>query len=197
LEGLQRVGTNSARSVRLNLTNVRQRQAVIPFAAVVLSGVIGLVGCGSDTSPASSPSPPGADAPAAPPAPASSPLPPPTALTDVLYRLADPAVPGADKVGVVEYATADDAAALDRFGRALADGGALPLTIEATDLRWSESAPGSVVAAVTVTTANQRAGKFTFPMEFTPVRDGWQLNRKTADLLLELGQAPPPTAPPR
>jgi hypothetical protein len=115
----------------------------------------------------------------------------------VLYRLSDPAVPGADKVGLIEYATADDAAALDRFGRALADGGALPLTIEATDLRWSESEPGNVLANVTVATANPQAGKFTYPMEFTPVRDAWQLNRKTADLLLELGQVAPPPPPPR
>jgi hypothetical protein len=176
---------------------VRQRPTVIPFAAVVLSGLIGLAGCGNDTPPAPTPSPPAAGAPTPPPAPVSSPLPPPNVLTDVLYRLSDPAVPGADKVGLVEYATADDAAALDRFGRALADGGALPLSIEATDLKWSESEPGNVLATVTVTTANQPAGRFTFPMEFAPMRERWQLDRKTADLLLELGQAPPPAAPPR
>ena len=87
----------------------------------------------------------------------------------MLYRLSDPAVPGADKIGLVESATADDAAALDRFGQALADSGSMPLTFEATDLQWSEAEPGNVVATVTVTTANRQAGgDFTFPMEFIP-----------------------------
>ena len=122
-----------------------------------------------------------------PPRPVSSPLPPPEALIDVLNRLSDPAVPGADKIGLVELATADDAAALDKFGKALADNGALPLTFEAVDLKWSETEAGNVVATVNVTTANKPPGKFSFPMEFTPVRDGWQLTRKTADLLLDFG----------
>jgi hypothetical protein len=29
-----------------------------------------------------------------------------------------------------------------------------------------------------------------FPMEFSPQQDSWQLTRKTADLLLQLGQQP-------
>ena len=106
----------------------------------------------------------------------------------MLDRLSDPAVPGADKIGLVELATADDAAALDKFGNALADNGALPLTFEAIDLKWSETEAGNVVATVNVTTANKPPGKFSFPMEFTPVRDGWQLTRKTANLLLEFGE---------
>ena len=105
----------------------------------------------------------------------------------MLARLSDPAVPGADKIGLVELATADDAAALDKFGRALADNGALPLTFDAVDLKWSETEAGNVVATVNVTTANKPPGKFSFPMEFTPVRDRWQLTRKTADLLLDFG----------
>ena len=32
-------------------------------------------------------------------------------------------------------------------------------------------------------------GDFTFPMEFNPLRNTWQLTRQTADLLLQLGQA--------
>ena len=108
----------------------------------------------------------------------------------------DPAVPGADKVGLVELATADDAAALDKFGKALADNGALPLTFEAVDLKWSETEAGNVVATVNVTTANKPPGKFSFPMEFTPVRDGWQLTRKTANLLLEFGDGATATSPP-
>jgi hypothetical protein len=115
----------------------------------------------------------------------------------VLNRLADPAVPGADKIGLVELATADDAAALDRFGRALADNGALPLTFEATDLKWAETEAGNVVATVNVTTANKPPGKFSFPMEFTPYRDSWQLTRKTADLLLDFGAGGTAPTPPR
>ena len=115
----------------------------------------------------------------------------------MLNRLSDPAVPGADKVGLVEGAAADDAAELDKFGRALADSGALPLTFDATALKWSESEAGNVVATVNVITANKPPGKFSFPMEFTPVRDTWQLTRKTAHLLLELDQAQTATTPPR
>lgn len=129
-------------------------------------------------------------------APAPSPLPPPEALIDVLNRLSDPAVPGADKVGLVELATADDAAALDKFGKALADNGALPLTFEAVDLKWSETEPGNVVATVNVTTANDPPGKFSFPMEFAPVHDGWELTRKTANLLLDFGEGATATSPP-
>ena len=133
---------------------------------------------------------------AAPAAPISSPLPAPEVLIDVLARLSDPAVPGADKIDLVELATADDAAALDKFGKALADSGALPLTFAATDLKWSETETGNVVATVDVTTANKPPGKFSFPMEFTPVRDQWELTRKTADLLLDFGTAQTATSPP-
>jgi hypothetical protein len=115
-------------------------------------------------------------------------LPPPTALTDVMARLADPNMPGAQKVGLVEYATADDAAALDRFGRALRDGGFMPLSFEATDLTWSQSHQGNVVANVIIKTANRQAGDFMFPMEFSPTHGSWQLTRQTAEMLLQLGQ---------
>lgn len=129
-------------------------------------------------------------------APVAAPMPPPEALIDVLNRLSDPAVPGADKVSLVELATADDAAALDKFGKALADNGALPLTFEAVDLKWSDSKTGNVVATVNVTTANKPPGKFSFPMEFAPVRDGWELTRKTANLLLDFGEGATATSPP-
>jgi hypothetical protein len=128
--------------------------------------------------------------------PASAPLPAPEALIDVLNRLSDPAVPGADKIGLVESATAGDAAALDKFGKALADNGALPLTFAAVDLRWSDAEAGNVVATVNVTTANKPPGNFSFPMEFTPVRDGWQLTRKTANLLLDFGEGATAPSPP-
>jgi hypothetical protein len=173
---------------------MRQRPTVFPLVAVAFFGVIALSGCNSDTPPAAEPSTTAAVA-AAPP-PVSSPLPPPEALIDVLARLSDPAVPGADKTGLVELATADDAAALDRFGKALADNGALPLSFEAVDMKWSDTEAGNVVATVNVTTANKPPGTFTFPMEFTPIRTGWQLTRKTADLLLQFGEGATATSPP-
>src|SRR5690349_15925978 len=142
----------------------------------------GLCGCDSPPPPATPETQPTSIAASA--VPSSTPLPPPEALVDVLNRLSDPAVPGADKIGLVEMATADDAAALDRFGKALADNGALPLTFEAVDLKWSDTESANVVATVNVTTANKPPGTFSFPMEFVPVRDGWQLTRKTANLLL-------------
>ena len=167
---------------------------MIPLVAFAFGGVLAVSGC-------ESPPPPAAPetqttSVAAPAAPVTAPLPPPEALIDVLTRLSDPAVPGADKVGLVELATADDAAALDRFGKALADNGALPLSFEAVDLKWSETDPGNVVATVNVTTANKPPGTFSFPMEFAPVRDGWELTRKTANLLLDFGQSATATSPP-
>ena len=170
---------------------------MIPLVAVAFSAVIAVAACNSDSPPAPSEPPSSTTTVAAAPAPVSSPLPPPQALTGVLNGLSDPAVPGADKIGLVEYATVDDAAALDKFGRALADNGALPLSFDATDLKWSEAEAGNVVATVNVTTANKPPGKFSFPMEFTPLRDGWQLTRKTADLLLEFGEGAAATTPPR
>ena len=179
----------------MSSTIVRKRSTVIPLAAFAFCGLIAVSGCSSDAPPAAEPSAATTmTAPVA--APASSPLPAPQALTDVLARLSDPAVPGADKISLVELATADDAAALDKFGKALADNGALPLTFEAVDLKWSETEVGNVVATVNVTTANKPPGKFSFPMEFTPIRDGWQLTRKTANLLLEFGEGATATSPP-
>jgi hypothetical protein len=161
----------------------------------VLSGVVGLSGCSDTSHPAASHTPdapiPSTSAPA--PPPASAPLPPPNALTDVLHRLADPNVAGADKVGLVEQATADDAAALDSLGKALQDNRFTPLTFEARDVAWSQSDPGNVVATIIAKTATDQAGDFSFPMEFNPRGAGWQLTRNTADLLLELGATPTAT----
>lgn len=114
-----------------------------------------------------------------------------------MARLADANIAGSEKVGLVEYATADDAAALDRFGRALRDGGFMPLSFEATDLTWSQSHQGNVVANVVIKPANRQAGRdFTFPMEFSPTNGSWQLTRQTADMLLQLGQEPTATPSP-
>ena len=136
----------------------------------------------------------------------TAPLPAPELLTDVLYRLADPAVPGADKLTLIEGAKPDDAATIDRFTTALRDGGYLPLTFNADDVGWSSRNPGSVSADINATTANPDYPNFMFPMEFKPFRDGWQLSHETAGLLLSFGRAhadsssstpAPEPAPPR
>jgi hypothetical protein len=125
-----------------------------------------------------------------------APLPPPTALTDVTVRLTDAHIPGAEKLDVIEMGTPDDAAAMDKFGQALRDGGYTPMTFEAADLRWAEGTKGNVLALVTIRTANAEAGDFRFPMEFRFADNHWQLTRATADALLQLGEAPPPTPTP-
>src|SRR4029077_15117722 len=61
-------------------------------------------------------------------APPTAPLPSPEALTEVLNRLADPNVPGITKVSLVEGATPESAATLDKFTNALRDNGYLPMT---------------------------------------------------------------------
>ena len=101
----------------------------------------------------------------------------PEALTDVMYRLADPAVPGKDKLDLVENTTADEAGTIDRFAAALRDGGFTPLTFAASEIRWSDHQPGDALATINVTTSNPaNPGGFTFPMEFRPHNGGWQLS---------------------
>ena len=136
------------------------------------------------------------------------PLPAPEALTDVMYRLADVAVPGSDKLQLIQNASPSEAAALDNFAAALRDGGFTPVTVTATEIRWSDADPGDTLATIKVTTTNPgktnpgNPGEFTFPMEFRPAGGGWQLTRETADMLLEVGNArtgattPSATAPP-
>lgn len=177
---------------------MRYHTAVLGAAAV--AAAFGLAGCSAEPERSSGPGPvrPGVSAPAL---PAAAPLPAPEALTDVLSRLADPAVPGAEKTAAIEKATAADAEALDKFGRALRDGGFHPITFEAADLRWSDADPDHVVATITATGPDPAAGSFSFPMEFTAENTagadgGWQLTRETADMLLESSPAEP-TTPPR
>jgi hypothetical protein len=181
------------------------RAAVL--GAVAIAAALGLSGCSGqeEANPEASMQtlPPITKPPTIPPevqGATIAPLPPPQALIDVMARVADPNVPGADKIDLVEFATPDDAAAMDKFGKALADGGYQPLTFEATDLRWAQGAPGKVLAVVTIKTANPQAGDFKFPMEFNSVDDKWQLTRRTADALLHLGevasQPPSPTPTP-
>ncbi|WP_026356591.1 hypothetical protein [Mycobacterium sp. 141] len=169
------------------------------LSAATCVAALGLSGCSHDerqtATPATTPVTTSLTTAAAPPA---APLPAPDALTGVLYRLADVNVPGANKVGLVEYSTADDAAALDKFGRALADDGFTPLNFEAKDLAWSQSEPGNVVATITVTAPlSKDPGKqFSFPMEFTPHGTDWLLTRRTADMLLDLGRSASPVPTP-
>ncbi|ARG64308.1 hypothetical protein B1T45_27250 [Mycobacterium kansasii] len=122
------------------------------------------------------------------PRPAAS-LPSPDALVEVLSRLADPAVAGADKTSLVEDATPETAAALDRFTTAARDGGYLPLSFAASNIAWSEVDPADVTATIVVTTAKPDDHEFTFPMEFKPGQGGWQLSRRTAEMLLALSSS--------
>jgi len=128
----------------------------------------------------------------------SGPLPAPGALKDVMYRLADSGITGADKLSLVQNAAPSEAATLDKFATALRDGGFAPVTFEATDIRWSDTQSGDVLATITVTTTNPaNPGEFAFPMEFRPADSGWQLSRETADTLLAFDSAHAVSAPPR
>jgi hypothetical protein len=168
---------------------------VVRSAVILVVAAFGLCGCGSDNPPAPPPSPVASSPSAAsvgPPPPA--PLPPPSALTDVLYRLADPAVPGGEKIGLIEKAGPGDAAALDRFARALADNGYHPMTFDTADLAWAPSGDDVVATVIARTPPGHTGGDFTFPMEFARTPDGgFQLTRDSADMLLEVdaGQSPP------
>ncbi|MDG4666539.1 hypothetical protein [Mycobacterium sp. 236(2023)] len=163
----------------------------------------GLSGCSSDEHPAATPSAPAAASSSTahpdpiPDSPGGPPLPPANALTDVMVRLSDPAVPGDQKITLIERGTPDEAPGLDRFAIALRDNAALPLTFEARDLAWSQSAPGNVVATMVIKMANPDGGEFRYPMEFAPADGSWRLTRQTADLLLQLdAETPPPPPPP-
>ncbi|CAN5582287.1 hypothetical protein BH09ACT8_BH09ACT8_27570 [soil metagenome] len=120
-------------------------------------------------------------------APQPTGLPAASELIDVLTRLADPAVSGADKLPLVEGATGPDAADLEKFAKALQDNRMLPLTFAATDLVWSPDTAGEVTANVTATPADPGVAPFSFPMDFTSTSGKWQLSRQTADLILTLG----------
>ncbi|OBH85824.1 hypothetical protein A5681_16600 [Mycobacterium scrofulaceum] len=166
-------------------------------AATVLAAV-GISGCSSHQQPRIASS-----VPAAAPAtsstvvvPPTTPLPTPEALTDILTRLADPNVPGINKVGLVEGATPESADSLDKFTNALRDNGYLPMTFVAHDIAWSDKTPANVVANIDVNTAQRANASFHFPMEFTPFQGGWQLSQRTAEMLLALGKSPAVTPPP-
>ena len=114
----------------------------------------------------------------------------------MLGRLADPNVPGTNKLNLVEGATPESAGTLDKFTNALRDNGYQPMTFVADNIAWSDPNPADVMATITVKTARANNGVFTFPMEFTPFQGGWQLSKRTAQMLLALGNSPSPSTPP-
>jgi hypothetical protein len=128
-------------------------------------------------------------------APTTAPLPPPEALTEVLYRLADPALPGLAKLHLVEGSRPDDAPVFDKFAGALLNGGFAPPTFTVRDIAWSDRDPSDVTATVNVTGPDPAVSAFTFPMEFKPHEGGWQLSQQTAAELLAFGASHPSPAP--
>lgn len=113
----------------------------------------------------------------------------------MLSRIADPNVPGINKVNLIEGATPESAATLDTFTNALRDNGYQPMTFVADNIAWSDKNPSDVMATITVKAAHANNGAFTFPMEFTPTQGGWQLSKRTAETLLALGNSPAITTP--
>jgi hypothetical protein len=174
-----------------------RRRLIVAVSAATAAAVLGLSGCSSgeseNSSSAAQSAAPDTSSPLA--APPAAPLPPAEALTDVLSRLADPNVPGINKVNLIEGATPESAATLDKFTNALRDNGYQPVTFVADNIAWSDKNPSDVMATITVKTAHANNGAFTFPMEFTPTQGGWQLSKRTAETLLALGNSPGMTTP--
>jgi hypothetical protein len=176
----------------------RDLTAVLSVATIVAT--LGLSGCsGGEHGASSGPEPP----PAAPPLTSTAtaqvaPLPPPEALANVLYRLADPSVPGLQKLNLVQGAVPEHAGVLDQFSNALLNGGFVPMKFDVRNLEWSDRDPADVMADVNVSSTNPGGPRFSFPMEFTPYRGGWQLSARTADVLLAYSPAqdtPPASTP--
>jgi hypothetical protein len=168
----------------------------VALGAATIAAALGLAGCSQTPPPAPAPSHQASRTTAVAAPPTADPLPSPDVLTGVLYHLADTSIPVEQKVGLVQYATVDDQPVLANFGEALKANGFDPLNVTATDLAWAAQ-PGNVLANVTIGTADPAVKPFTFPMEFSPMRNAWQLTQRTAEQLLPLvGAAPtPPPAP--
>ncbi|WP_046317801.1 hypothetical protein [Mycobacterium sp. UM_Kg1] len=158
-------------------------------STAALAAVLALAGCSQKPGPQPGAEPAPVTSTTVPTPAAESVLPAPEALTDVLYRLADPEVPGTDKLSLVEGAKPADAETIDKFATVLRDGGYLPLSLQADGIGWSDRSPGHVTADVTVETAHPDTGRFFFPMEFTPNHGDWQLSQATAKSLLAFGNA--------
>ncbi|HXB87353.1 hypothetical protein [Mycobacterium sp.] len=175
----------------------RHLTAVLSAATIVAA--LGLSGCSGDESGTSpEPEPPASTSLTSTAVAQVAPLPPPDDLAKVLYRLADPGVPGSQKLNLVEGATPDNAAVFDQFATALLNGGFAPMKFDVRDVAWSDRDPADVVANVNVSSPKPRGPRFSFPMEFTPFRGGWQLSARTADVLLAYSpaQVAPPAATP-
>jgi hypothetical protein len=172
----------------------RHLTAVLSAATIVAA--LGLSGCSGDEHGTSSEAEPAPTSLTPPPVVQLAPLPPPDALAKVLYRLADPAVPGTQKLNLVQGATPDNAAVLDQFATALVNGGFAPMKVDVRNVAWSDRDPADVAADVDLSSPNPRGPRFGFPMEFTPYQGGWQLSARTADVLLAFrtAQAEPPPA---
>jgi hypothetical protein len=177
----------------------RSLTAVLSTAAI--AAVLGLPGCSKDEDGASpeAAAPSTSVSPSSAATPQAAPLPAPDALAGVLYRLADAAVPGAQKLNLVEGATPESASVLDQFANALINGGYTPVKVDVRDVGWSDRDPADVVANVDISSTNARGPHFGFPMEFKSAQGGWQLSARTADVLLAFrNDTPePPTTPGR
>ena len=174
----------------------RRLTAVLSTAAI--AALLGLPGCSSDedhASPQTSQPPTSPSSTAV--APQVAPLPPTDALAGVLYRLADAAVPGPQKLNLVEGATPENAGVFDQFSNALLNGGFTPVKFDVRDVGWSDRDPADVVANIDVSSSNPKGPRFSFPMEFKPFQGGWQLSARTADVLLAFrtDSAPSPAEP--
>src|SRR3984957_20074436 len=169
----------------------RRLTAVLSTAAI--AAVLGLPGCSRDEDRAS----PATSAPSTSASLSSTAAPPPAALAGVLYRLADAAVPGPQKLNLVEGATPENAGVFDQFSNALLNGGFTPVKIDIRDVGWSDRDPADVMANVDVSSSNPKGPRFSFPMEFKPFQRGWQLSARTADVLLAFrtDSAPSPAEP--
>jgi alpha-beta hydrolase superfamily lysophospholipase len=177
------------------------RHLAAVLSAAAIAAAFGLSGCSGDEQDASpETAPPSTSASLSSTAAAqAAPLPPPDALAAVLYRLADPAVPGTQKLSLVEGATLENAGAFDQFANALLNGGYAPVKFDARDIGWSDRDPADVIANVNVSSPNPGGPRFSFPMEFKPYQGGWQLSARTAEVLLAFRTEPvaPPVTPSR
>ena len=79
-------------------------------AAIVTMAALGLFGCAENSVPPEPTAATVSSIPSAPAAPTEAPLPAPEALTAVLARMADASIPGDQKLGLLQFATPDDAA---------------------------------------------------------------------------------------
>ncbi len=172
--------------------------------AVALGAALVLPGCSPE---AAQPPPlsPSVSTTTTPPAPPVDPgLPEPGALTDVLYRLADPEVPGGEKLALVQGASDTDAETLDRFAAAMRDNGYRPPTFTAADLAWADGGPPNDVLATITVSKDGEEGGFSLPMEFVRTDDQWQLSTDTFTMLMDVpapasekpAEEPPAETPP-